>query len=71
MRSRRSVRMAMLGVVLPGCLMLVMAGCDVGSPPSGSGAIVTADYLEKQRVKVEQYRASLKARPSAKAVVRR
>jgi hypothetical protein len=57
MSYRRSVIVAMLGVVLLG-----NAGCDIGTPPSGSRAIVAAHYLEKQRAKIQQIRSSMKAR---------
>jgi hypothetical protein len=61
-----SARSVLLGVVVSG-----MAGCDSGTPPNGSRAIVAADHLEQQQSKIERIRASLKSGPSAKPVVRR
>ena len=63
MRCRRSAGLALLGLVL---VLLGMAGCDEGTPPSGSRAIVPADHLEKQRVKIEQFMANMKARQFSK-----
>ncbi len=57
MSYRRSVIVAMLGVVLLGTV-----GCDMGTPPSGSRAIVAAHYLERQRAKIQQIRSSMKTR---------
>ncbi len=57
MTHRRSTGLAVLGVLLLG-----MAGCDEGLPESGSRAIVPADHLEKQRARMEQMTANLKAR---------
>jgi hypothetical protein len=57
MNSRRSVIVAILGAVLLG-----IAGCDLGTPPSGSRAIIAAHYMEKQRAKIQQMRSTLKSR---------
>jgi hypothetical protein len=48
-----------------------MAGCDDSTPPTGSRAIVPASYLEKQRDKIEQIKASLRARSVSKPANRR
>jgi hypothetical protein len=61
----------MLVAILLGLVLTAMAGCDGGAPTSGSRAIVAEDHLDKQRVKIEQYRASLKPRPYSKSAVRR
>jgi hypothetical protein len=61
----------MLVAIVLGLVLTAMAGCDGGAPPSGSRAVVAADHLDKQRAKVEQYRASLKPRTSSRAAVRR
>jgi hypothetical protein len=66
MSYRRSVSVAMLGVVVLG-----NTGCDLGTPPSGSRAIVAAQYLEKQRVRIQQIRSSLKARALPRSTARR
>lgn len=71
MRARRPVGMAMLGAGWLGGLLIGVAGCDAGAPPSGSRAVVAADHLDKQRDRIERIRASLKSRPSSKPVVRR
>jgi hypothetical protein len=61
MMCRRTAGLAVMGLVLFG-----MAGCDEGAPPSGSRAIVPADHLEQQRVKMEQLKATMKVRLSSK-----
>jgi hypothetical protein len=63
--------MAMLGAGCLGGTLIGMAGCGAGVPPTGSRAIVPADHLDQQQAKIEQVRASLKPRPSAKSFVRR
>ncbi len=45
-----------------GAVLLGNAGCDVRTPPDGSRAIVAAHFLEKQRVKIQQFRSRMKAR---------
>jgi hypothetical protein len=56
---------------MTGIVLLGVAGCDLGAPSSGSGAVVATDHLEKQRSKVEQLRAGMRARPTSKPVLRR
>jgi hypothetical protein len=65
MRYRRSVIVAMLGAVLLG-----IAGCDGGTPPDGSRAIVAAQYLEKQRAKIQQIRSAMKSRALSRPTAR-
>ncbi len=57
MTHRRSTGLAVLGAILLG-----VAGCEEGLPESGARAIVPADHLEKQRAKMEQITANMKAR---------
>ena len=59
------------GIALVGLVWLSMAGCEDGAPPSGSRAIVPANYLEKQRVKIEEMKASMKTRPVSRPAPRR
>jgi len=66
MMWRRPAGLAILGLVLLG-----MAGCDAGIPPSGSRAIVPADLLEQQRVKLAEMKAKMKTQPLSKPVNRR
>jgi hypothetical protein len=66
MSRRRSAGLVALGLVCFGA-----AGCDESLPPSGSRAIVPADYLEQQRVKLGQMRASMKVQPSSRPAARR
>jgi hypothetical protein len=61
MSFRRSAGLAVVGVVLFG-----MAGCDGGTPPSGSRAIVPSDHLEKQQARLEQIKEKTKARPTVR-----
>jgi hypothetical protein len=61
MPLRRCAGLAVLGHVL-----LSMVGCDGGTPPDGARAIAPADHLEKQRMKLAQMKASMKAQPSVK-----
>jgi hypothetical protein len=63
--------MTMLGASCLGGALIAMSGCDAGTSPTGSRAIVAADHLEQQQAKIEQIRASMKARPSTKSYVRR
>jgi hypothetical protein len=58
--------MAMLGLFLSG-----LAGCDGGTPPDGSRAIVAADYLEQQRAKLDKFRRSQKIWPQPRQAARR
>jgi hypothetical protein len=47
-------------------LLLGTLGCDAGPPPDGARALVPADHLEKQRLKLAEMKASLNAQPSVK-----
>jgi hypothetical protein len=71
MRTGRPRRMAMLGTAGLAGVLIGIAGCDAGTPPSGSRAIVPSDHLERQQAKIEPLRAAVKSRPSAKPVFRR
>ena len=51
--------------------LIGMAGCDAGTPATGSQAVVPADHRDKQNARAEQLRAGLKNRPSSRAFVRR
>jgi len=66
MTHRRSTGLAVLGAILLG-----MTGCEEGLPESGSRAIVPADHLEKQRAKLEQMTANIKARFAPKPRIHR
>ena len=66
MKCLRFALLILVGAVMPG-----VTGCDSGTPQVGSRAIVAADHLEKQQSKIEQIRATLKARPSTKSSLRR
>jgi hypothetical protein len=68
MTRRRPARPAILGLVLLG-----MTGCDTGIPPSGSRAVVPADLLEQQRVKVAEMKTKMKMKtqPVSKPVKHR
>jgi hypothetical protein len=67
MSRRRSAGL----VALLGLVWLGAAGCDERVPPSGSRAIVPADYLEQQRARLEQMRASMKVQPAPRSAARR
>jgi hypothetical protein len=54
------------GRAILGLLLLGTLGCDAGPPPDGTRALVPADHLEKQRLKLAEMRASLKAQPAAR-----
>jgi hypothetical protein len=71
MRTGRPLRVAMLGTAGLAGVLIGIAGCDGGTPPSGSRAVVASDHLERQQAKIEQLRAAMKSRPSARPVVRR
>jgi hypothetical protein len=66
MPLRRCAGRTILGLSLLGAL-----GCDGGTPPDGSRALVPADHLEQQRMKLVQLKASMKAQPAAKHGMRR
>jgi hypothetical protein len=66
MTSRRSTWLVVLSFVAFGA-----AGCENRTPPSGARAIVPADYLDKQRTKIEQIKASMKSRSLNQHGVRR
>jgi hypothetical protein len=51
--------------------LLGMAGCDAGIPPSGSRAIVPANHLEQQRVKLAEMKTKMKTQPFSSPVKRR
>jgi hypothetical protein len=55
MTHRRSTGLALLAAI-----MLSTAGCQERLPQNGSRAIVPADHLEQQRLKMEQMTASIK-----------
>jgi hypothetical protein len=57
MTPRRSTRLALLGAIILG-----LAGCGGNLPETGSRAIVPADHLEKQRIKLDQMTANLKTK---------
>jgi hypothetical protein len=65
MPFHKSAWLSVLGLILLGT-----AGCG-GAPPGGARAIVPADHLEKQRLKLVQLKESLKAQPAAKHGSRR
>jgi hypothetical protein len=52
---RRSTGLALLGAIL-----VSTSGCQERLPESGARAIVPADHLEKQRLKLEQMTANMK-----------
>ena len=60
-----------IGIAILGLMALGAAGCDGGVPPSGARAITPVDLLEKQRTKLVEMKAQMKARPSAKPGARR
>jgi len=66
MRLGRSVVFAVLGIVV-----LAMAGCHDGAPPTGSRTIVPSDHLHQQQARLEQIKARLKVSPTAKIARRR
>jgi hypothetical protein len=54
------------GRAILGLLILGTLGCDGGTPADGARALVPTDHLEKQRLKLAEMRASLKAQPTVK-----
>jgi hypothetical protein len=57
--------------VVVGLLVLALAGCREGAQSTDAHAFVPADHLQKQQARIEQQRAKMKARPTAKVAVRR
>jgi hypothetical protein len=66
MPLRRGARHLALGLAL-----LCTVGCGGGAPPDGARALVPADHLEQQRLKLVQWKASLKAQPAVRHGARR
>lgn len=71
MRPRRPLGMTVLCAGGIAGLLVGMAGCDGGTPATGSRTVVAADHLEQQRSRLEQIRAGMKTRPEARSSVRR
>jgi hypothetical protein len=60
-----------IGIAIWGLIALGAAGCGGGVPPTGTRAITPAGLLEKQRTKLVEIKAQMKARPSVRPGARR